>query len=316
MSDNTIILLLIIAVIVVVIIYIKFRKPKKDVLNLYAGANGSGKTFSMTEDAVKAYYKSVSYWKRYNEPFLTKPLDLIPYFKNKRLNAEIYGLDKPVLYSTYPIKVHGKIISQNLTNDIMLLEKSIPLNSIVVIDECSGWIDQFEYKENFSIVLNDHLQKWRHYHGNKSRCFIADQCTNNIPIQIRYRCNKAVICQETKHYLHFLHITKYKCIELTDDIKTVEIVDKDASDTDDKVLRMVRFSIFRKYDDRAYSNRYFYVDGDVKHSKYINSPLKVDQTLLKPDKKKKYVSIDDYLLKQKELKQKEENQAKEENEKS
>ena len=100
----------------------------------------------------------------------------------------------------------------------MMLEKSIPLNSIVVIDEFSAWINQFEFKENFSENLNDHIQKWRHYHGNYSRFYCADQCTNNIPIQVRYRCNSSICCLETKHYFKFIHITSYKNIDLTDNI--------------------------------------------------------------------------------------------------
>ena len=124
----------------------------------------------------------------------------------------------------------------------MLLQKSIPLNSIVVCDEFSAWVDQFEYKETFSDALNDHIQKWRHYHGNKSHLYIADQCTNNIPIQVRYRCNRAVCCLETKHILKFIHITNYKNIDLTDAIKSVEVIDNDQADTYDKVLRMIRLN--------------------------------------------------------------------------
>ena len=214
---NGYIILLIIIAFILLYLYIKFRKPKDNVLLGYCGTNGGGKTFSMTSDVNPNYRKALRYWRKYNEPFLTKPLDLIPYFKKKRLNNEMYGLDKPKVYSTYPILLGTKkqlkkynydidilmdknIISTPLSNEIMFLQKSIPLQSQVVIDEVSGWINQWEHHEKYSIVLGDHMQKFRHYHGNLSHFYCADQCSNLIPNQIRYRLNKINLCMKTKHY--------------------------------------------------------------------------------------------------------------------
>lgn len=292
-------ILVIVIIIVFVWLWFKYRKPKRQPIVLYSGRNGGGKSFSMSCDSLRDYRRSVRKWKRVNKPFLLKPLYLIPYFEKKRKNKEYYGLEQPHLYSTYPIKIgtnKGKpILSEPLTLEIMLLQKSIPLGSICVADEFSAWINQFEFNEAFSDALNDHIQKWRHYHGNDSHLFIADQCTNNIPIQVRYRCNSAICCFETKHYLKFIHITKYKNIDLTDAIKSVEIIDNDEADTDDKTLKMIRFQIKRIYDDRAYSNRYNFVDGNPLNSKFIDSPLKVIECMKKPDKKGKYPTIDDKI---------------------
>lgn len=285
---------------VILFLYIKLRKPKKNCLLLYSGSNGSGKSFNMTNDSIRFLKKARNHWKHINKPFWSYIYLWIPYFNNKRKNNESYGLNEPMLYSSYPIRISKKELSIKLTNDIMFLEKTIPLNSIVVIDEFSGWISQFEYNEKFSNTLNEHMQKFRHYHGNLSHLLIADQCTNNIPIQVRYRCNTAIVFRETKHYW-FIHISKYKNIELTDDIKSVEIIDNDNSDTDDKILRMISFSLKRKYDDRAYSNRYTYVDDSIKNYKYIDSPLKVDETLKKPNKKHDYVDMDKLIEEKKNI---------------
>lgn len=297
-------IIIIIIAIILIVLFLKFRLRKKTPIILYSGRVGGGKSFSMTHDSCADYRKSIRAWKHVNEPFFEWIYLWIPYFNNKRKNSELYGLDKPKLYSNYPIEYKKGCYSEPLTLEIMLLQKSIPLNSIVVCDEFSAWVDQFEYKETFSNALNDHIQKWRHYHGNKSHLYIADQCTNNIPIQVRYRCNSAICCLETKHILKFIHITNYKNIDLTDAIKSVEIIDNDQADTDDKVLRMIRISIRKKYDDRAYSNRYWYVDKNSQNSKIINSPLKVIECMEKPDKKANYKTIDDTLKQEKERKTK------------
>lgn len=295
--NNTMFLIIVVAIIIVIIVlYIKFRKPKKSTLLSYGGTLGGGKTFNGTEDIVGFYKKSCRKWKRVNKPFFYLAIDWIPYFHKKRLNNEYYGLDKPKLYSNYPIVTGYKkgkpIMSDTIDNDIMFLRKSIPLGSQCIIDEFSSWISQFNFNEAYSETLNDHIQKWRHYHGNDSHLIVIDQCSNNIPIQVRYRLNESVLCIRTIHILHFLHITEYKCIQLVDDIKSVEVIDNDNSDTDDKILRMIRFSIRRKYDDRAYSNRYWFVDENPKTSKFINSIKKCLFSIKKPMPKEKYPILD------------------------
>lgn len=306
-------ILFVILLIILIVILIKFRTRKKTPIILYSGRVGGGKSFNMSNDVGFDIVKSYKAWKHVNKPFLEWLYLWIPFFNKKRKNSELFGLNEPEVYSNYPILFRRKHlfwgkweISKPITLDIMLMQNdaSIPLNSIVVIDEFSSWINQFEFKESFSDALNDHIQKWRHYHGNKSHLYIADQCTNNIPIQVRYRCNSAICCLETKHYFKFLHITHYKNIDLTDSIKSVEVIDNDQADTDDKTLSMIRFQLKKKYDDRAYSNRYWYIDKSGNNSKYIDSPLKVINPMKKPNKDEKYATIDDILKQEKERQEK------------
>lgn len=278
----------------------------------YVGIGGSGKTFSMTSDVDSNFKKAKRYWRKYNKPFWNKPLDLIPYFKKKRINNEMYGLDKPRVYSTYPILLGCKsdikkynsdvplliekgILSTPLDNDIMFLRKSIPLQSQIVMDEVSSWINQYSFKEKYSNKLNEHLQKFRHFHGNFSHFYVADQCSNLIVNQIRYRLNKLCSCTKTRHYFWFIHVTWYKEITITDDIKNVEIISKDDADTDDNTLRIIRFGLTRRYDDRAYSNKYWFVDRNPKHSKYINSIFKTNNSLVSPSPDDDYTPLDDII---------------------
>lgn len=272
-----------------IFIYIKFRKPKKNTLLAYSGTNGGGKTFNMTEDVVSFYRTSVRHWKCANRK----------HFPSRKYK-EYRGLNKPQIYSNYPIRYGKEKYSLPLTNAIMFEEETIPLGSIVCIDEFSSWISQFDYNEDYSETLNDHIQKWRHYHGNDSHFVCCDQASGNIPLQVRRRLNETIVCQSTKHYFHLVHITKYKMVQLTEDIKSIEVIDNDNSDTDDKVLRMIRISFKKKYDDRAFSNRYSYVDDNTKNYKRISSPLKTDLCLPKPiTKNKKYVILDLLIKKKK-----------------
>lgn len=295
--DGFLLFLIIIIIIgVIVFLYIKYRKPKQNTLLCYSGTNGGGKTFNATHDIRKFYRKATRKWRSVNYPIFYVLIDWIPYFHRKRICNEFYGLDKPKIYSNYPIiikKTRKHLeLSEPITNEIMFLEKSIPFGSQVIIDEFSSWIDQFNYNNRYSATLNDHIQKWRHYHGDLSHFICIDQCTNNIPLQVRYRLNQAILCKRTQHYFGFIHITSYKCIELADDIKSVELLDNDKADTEDKTLKLIRFGFKRYYDSRAWSNRYWYVDFNDINTKYSCSPLKVDLPLPSPDKRKDYVSLD------------------------
>lgn len=285
-------IIVILILIGLLILYIKFRKPKKNTILCYSGTNGGGKTFNGTSDICSFLRTSRWHWWKYNK----SPLLLIPFIKKRRMKNEYYGCDKPNIYSNYPIEYKKGKFSEKITNDIMFERISIPYGSQVIIDEFSNWINQYEHNEVFSKTLNDHIARWRHYHGNDSHFIAIDQCTNMIPTQIRYRLNSAIVCQRCVHYGIFkfkpIHITWYKMIELTDDIKSVEVIDNDQSDTDDKTLRIIRFGLRRKYDDRAFSNRYWFVDENEKNCKFIDTPLKALFPLSKPMPKEKYPILD------------------------
>lgn len=289
-------IILAIIVAVVIYIYIKFRRQKEGTTLCFGGGLGTGKTFNGTMRALKFLRKARRKWKRINYPFFSWLWLWIPYFNKKRLKNEYYNTDKPMLYSSYPIIVNPSKknfeLSQKLTNDIMFERVTIPFGSQVVRDEFSKWINQFNYNEAYSETLDDHITYWRHYHGDDSHLIVIDQATDNIPLQVRRKLNMAIICQKTKHYLKFIHITYYKAIQLIDDIKNVENVEKNDSDTDDKTLKIITFSFKRRYDSRYASNRYWYVDHNERHTKLIDSCLKTGIEMPKPMPKEKYPILD------------------------
>lgn len=288
-----IILILILIVILYLFIKFKFRKAKKGSIIAYSGCLGGGKSFNLTCDAIKYYRKSFKKWKKINKPSFIRRL-FLKITRTSLCNDYFYGINEPKIFSNYPILIDKKkqIYSEVLTNEILLESSNIPFGSIVVIDEFSKWVNQFEYKKEFSNNFDDFIGRFRHYVGNYGKLLIADQCSNSLPIQVRYRLNKIIICLETRHFW-FIHITKYKNINITDDIKSVELIDNNESDTDDKTLSLFRFSFIRRYDDIYFSNRYTFLnDLNSQNCRFIDSPLKTIFGLEKPSNNEKYTSLD------------------------
>ena len=289
---------IIISLIIFVIWLKKFHSHNDYIVNLCSGVNGGGKTFNNTLSALKSYRCSLKRWSLINKPTIFQKiihLYFLPYFNNKRKNDYYFESPKPLLYSNYPILIKKGVLSEPLTREIMLLESAIPWGSIIVLDEVSKWVNQFEFKESFSKTLDEHISYFRHYHGDFSRLYLSDQCSNLIPCQIRYRVNQSVYYIKTKHYLKFIHISYYRIISLTDDIKSIQDLDNTKS-LDDLYLKKVSFSWSKKYDSLAYSNFYCLYDSTGDIVKYHNSPLKCSQLLFKPIKNKKYKCVDDLLF--------------------
>jgi hypothetical protein len=274
----------------------RYKKHNEYVVNLCSGVNGGGKTFNNTYSALNAYKRSVKKWALINSPTLFQKilhLYFIPYFNNKRKRNYFYKSKKPLLYSNYPILISNGVYSEPLTCDIMLMEKCIPWGSVVVLDEVSKWVNQFEFKESFSKALDEHISYFRHYHGNDSRIFMSDQCSNLVPCQLRYRVNQSVYYVKTKHYLKFIHISYFRVISLDDNIKSVQNIDN-VSNLDDIYDKKITFGFKRRYDDLALSNLYYYYDSN-NIVIYHESPLKVKNMLRKPIKNYKYKCIDDVI---------------------
>lgn len=237
-----------------------FGKEKEDVAIMFSGSMGTGKTYNIVRRQKKLRYKCIKAIKKINKNLKKNNVD----------NSYEFNL-----YSNFPIqfKYKGKLVlSKKITFEQMILQEALTPECIVVIDEFGSWIDQFSYKVKNIEKLDEHIRYWRHYHGNSSHLIVADQCSNNVVLQLRRRFNKVINCIETKFYLFGLfHITKYRVINISDEIKTIEelkadVKNKDENETDLKFKRYIGFHIpkpfrklfkcYKEYDDRAYSNRY------------------------------------------------------------
>lgn len=252
-----------------------FGKEKEDTAIMFSGSMGTGKSLNLVRRQKKLRHQAIKELKKLNKKFKTD-----------------YSF---TLYSNFPIqyKYKGKLyLSVPITFEMLTLQEPMSPQCICVIDEFGSFISQFDYKIKNVEKLDEHIRFWRHYHGNGSHLIVADQCSNNVVLQLRRRFNKVINCIETKFYFFgLIHITKYRVISISDEIKTVEEIksnlsDKNENETDLKYKRYIGFHIpkplrkffrcYREYDDLAYSNRYnktYYKDL------VENSILKTDDIL-------------------------------------
>lgn len=288
-------LLIFVVGIIAIYILIKkiFGKEKEDIAIMFSGSMGTGKTFNAVRRQKKLRNQAYRAIKKMNKKF---------------------GSDYEfTLYTNFPVQFRYKgklILSTPITFEQMILQEPMAPENITIIDEFGSWISQFDYKVKNIEKLDEHIRFWRQYHGNSSHLIVADQCSNNVVLQLRRRFNKVINCIETKFYLFGLfHITKYRVISISDEIKTIEelksnISDKNENETDLKYKRYIGFHIpkplrklfkcYQEYDDRAYSNRY---NKTFFRDLVVNSPLKTDDILkwsnaFYPDKIEQ--GVDDY----------------------
>lgn len=283
--------ILILAIGLWITIIILFHKKKEDVINLFTGGPGGGKTLNGVERVQYHIYRSYKYNKKHKLP-------------------------NPLVYSTIPIYYKLKIfsfkryLSVPLTNEMLMLEEPMVENNITFMDEFSSWMDQFSFdpKKNMGIkIIDEHIRLWRHYHGNRSHLIITDQCSNNIELHIRRRCNRAINCIRTRWLFGIVAITDYRNVCISEEIKTFEEVTKDSADTDDHIERFVTWhlpriikKIFRipdRYDDRCFSIRYeLAFEEQLQHAAKITELKQFDLLVL--DQFKAYNSkIIDYAKK-------------------
>ncbi|MCR5786741.1 MAG: hypothetical protein K6G28_03500, partial [Acholeplasmatales bacterium] len=202
---TTIFVLLVIAISIFIIIKIIFHRKKEDTINLFSGGPGSGKTLNAVERVQHHYYKAYKYNKKHKLPVPVVYSNIPMYYKVKRFSTKRY-------------------LSLPITNEMLLMRSFMKENNITFIDEFSTWLDQFDYdpKKNLNAkTIDEHFRFWRHYHGNYSHLVITDQCSNNIVLQVRRRCNKTINCMRTRFFFFGLFaITDYRNIAISEEIKT------------------------------------------------------------------------------------------------
>lgn len=276
-----ILLVIILILILGFIIFRLFKRKKQDTLLMFTGTNGSGKTLNGVDLVQKFYNKS---YKEYRKKI-----------------KKIAPLEIPKVYSNFPIwyKCKGKwVLSEKLTFEMCILHEKINQGSIVVIDELGSFISQFDFKGKNVELFDEFCRLFRHYFGNTSHLICMDQCSNNAVLQVRRRFSKVFNCVQTRFWLNGLfHITRYRNVSISEEIKTIEEIEKGDADTDENINKIISFHIPKiikkilhirnKYDDRAYSNRYIDVYAKELHS---DSVLKQND-LLRFDFKHLYKNI-------------------------
>lgn len=272
------IILFVVILIIALILFFRAHRLTDSPILCYSGRCGSGKTFNMTIQALKYYRKSVFQWWLCNKSILR--------FTKKSKRHELYNKPKPKLYSNYPIIIKktkkGYKVSEPLNIGYLDNTKPFEDGSILVLDEFSQFLSQFITikDKDYANTLNnisDNLTMFRHYHSNYSHLLVSSQCTNEINYVVRYKLNQSICFDSTKHYFKLFHISKYRIVDLTDNIKQIDETNVDNKDLNDKYCTIFNFGKCKNYDNRCFSNRYCVVSNE----KPIDSPLKIE-TLCKP----------------------------------
>lgn len=265
-------IILIIVIIIGVIIIKNYKKLRIDVITLYTGGLGSGKTYNSFANVIRILRKI--------------------YFLNFRFKNEQY-----VIYSTIPfgkidengnhfIKIfYHKIYVYNLNKRILLLQERLPQNKVIlVIDEISQFCSQFDYKnENILGSINEFFRLFRHYTNGKGYIFCNDQCSQNIIWCVRRRINYTYNMLSTiKVKLLPIWISEYRKILISDEVKSV--LDVKDSTNEDEIKKCIYFNkVHKLYDTCCYSNRYYAIK-DLFNNEQFTEKYKKNKLESIPDK--------------------------------
>lgn len=282
-------------------------------MTAYTGGVGAGKTCLATRQAVLCYKRALRAWKRdcIKSRFLfralpEKPLlcSNVPILYKKKITPEYRyavsewkkacrqarkkGLDAPdlVVYIANVPEYSAKFASCQLTPEILFLQERIPENSVVVVDEVSSFLNQFEYNKNANVNLYDEFCRFcrQYFNGN---VIVTDQCISNVILQIRRRLN--TVYNLSKHrYFFKINTVLVREINISDEIVTV-----DTKDTNEPFARYIWFgNWFKNYASRCFRYRYEMLPL---HQPEYHTSIYTKNILKCPDKE--YKSIIDEQLK-------------------
>lgn len=275
-------IVLVLLAILIVWLLNKFYFVKYDTIIAYTGGLGSGKSLNGVKTAIKLY--NINLNKVLNHNFIEK-------IKSKlKKGYEPKLVDLPELYSNIPIQIKKGVYSKQLTTEMLLLNERINPLSVTFIDECSSFINQFEYKNPNCSTLDEFFRLYRHYTGvngvGAGYLVVTDQNSNMLEIHIRYRVNTVYNLMHFRKWFHFFYTVRVRNISLTEDIKTVE-----NNNAEDNYKTLFGLMPLRKtYDTYCYNGRYSTVPRkQVKEHKSLktNVLIKCPNVLYKPKTKNK-----------------------------
>lgn len=233
-------LIILCSIVAIVIFLYWFLKPyflRYDNSILFTGGIGSGKSLNSVKTALKLYKKQTSKVRFKN--FLHK-------LKNEPVE------DMPKLYSNMPIKL-GKTYCCKLTKEILTLKERIPQYSVVVIDELSAMVNQYNRnEEEVKYHLNEFIQFFRHYVGGY--LIVNAQAESEIVKQVRTKLNSYFWCFDFQKFLFFFYRVRILHCQITENTTSLssEFIEDNTKWT---------YGILTKlYDSRYLSERYKKID--------------------------------------------------------
>lgn len=238
------ILIIIIAIILIIILW-KFYSIKYDTVIAFTGGLGSGKSFLSVSMAKKLLRKNRNKVKWHNR------FEHLKKFFNRKRTLNIW--EKPMLYTSIPVRISKKEWSIKLTyNQLLMVDRIVP-RSVTFIDEVGSWASQFEYNnKNILETFDEFVRLYRHYTLG-GYLVINDQCSENIVLQIRRRVNTVNNLMCFKVWFKLFYTVKVRHISISEEIKTIE-----ETNTEDNMSTLFGLMpLFRKsYDTYCYSPRY------------------------------------------------------------
>ncbi len=263
---------IILAIVVVVCVWRTYRFNTFDTVVAFTGGLGSGKSFMSVDIACKLLRRQRRKVWLHN---LLHPKD---------------KWEKPMLYSSIPVKVKRKEMATILTDGHLLLQEKIVPNSVVFIDEIGGYCSQFDYNATNTDIFDEFVRFFRHY-TKGGYLVVNDQCSENIVLQVRRRLNTVYNLMAFRiwpaKWFPLFYTVKVRNITVSEEIKTIE-----EQDTEDNMTTY--FGImppFKRYDTHCYSHRY---DRVMKRNDNKHNEMKQDKILR--INKKKQESLDAKIL--------------------
>lgn len=233
-------LIILCSIVAVVIFLYWFLKPyflRYDNSILFTGGIGSGKSLNSVKTALKLYKK---------QTFKVRFKNFLHKLKNEPLEP------MPRLYSNMPIKVK-KCFCCKLTKDILTLKERIPQYSVVVIDELSAIVNQYNRnEEEVKYHLNEFIQFFRHYVGGY--LIVNAQAESEIVKQVRTKLNSYFWCFDFQKFLFFFYRVRILHCQITENTTSLstEFIEDHTKWT---------YGILTKlYDSRYLSERYKKID--------------------------------------------------------
>lgn len=242
------ILLLVAVILLIIWLLNKFYFVKHDTIIAYTGGLGSGKSLNGVKTAIRLYNANLNKVLNYN-------------FKEKikaklKKGYEPNILELPELYSNIPICIKKGVFSKKLTASMLLLNEKINPLSVTFIDECSSFINQFEYKNPNCTTLDEFFRLYRHYTGvngvGSGYLVVTDQNSNMLEIHIRYRVNTVFNLMQFRKWFKIFYTVRVRNISLTEDIKTIE--NNNAEDNCKTIFGLL--PLRKTYDTYCYNGRY------------------------------------------------------------
>lgn len=263
-------IVLILGVIAVLLILFLIIKPyfiKYDTVVAFTGGLGTGKSFMSVQTAIRELKKNR--WK-------TKFYNFKQFIKRKP------KLEKPLLYSSIPIRISKNEMSVVLNGDMLTLQEGFVKGSVVFIDEVDVFANQFAYanqniiecankkdlkakrdgNEDFdSGLFDEEIRLFRHLYSSPAcECKLVcnSQATSNITTIIRRRMNTVFVLSRFRKYR--IPILSLFIVPYTVEVRNITITDEITNMSDNNAEDNMRIHIGimprkKRYDTHCYIHR-------------------------------------------------------------